>query len=437
MGASLLLSLIAAGPVLATHVAPELVEGNPVCTGEGGPSGPSLGFDSGIKLEPQPPTEGDYTVGPGTVTISDIDTSVNPATFTWTSDGVTVLAVIVKGGPNANVYYYNDPPDAPAATTDDGLHAPNGFSHVEICYDDTPPPPETGDLKVTKDVKGGPEGFEGSFDIEVDCGEAGQFEETIDYPDPGKVVIEDIDAGAECTVTEVGGSDAPDGFEWGDVTYTGNPATIMSGQKVTVGVVNELVERPETPTLVIEKSHDAPLVNGLPSANEGDRVGYFLDYFVTNGPVEDAIIEDVLPVGVTYVVGSAGDSLSGEFLFNGYDDATRTLTWLATEVTANGFVSYEISIDADAAELAQPLTNTACISSDDTDEDCDDADVFVGAPPLAETSNPTPPQTDVLGPTETSASGASMLLVLLALAGVVLAVVFVAPTPASIRKRMR
>jgi hypothetical protein len=129
LGAVLLLGLVAAAPVAATHVDPVLKDGNPNCT-TGGQQGEGLGFDHGVKIDP--PAEGTVDVGNGTVTISDIDNSVNPATFTWTSSGVTVLAVIVKGGSNANVYFYNPP----ATTTDDGLHAPNGFSHIEICYND-------------------------------------------------------------------------------------------------------------------------------------------------------------------------------------------------------------------------------------------------------------------------------------------------------------
>jgi hypothetical protein len=136
LGASLLATLVVAGPVAATHVTPVLKDGNPVCSGPGGPAGESLGFaNEGVKIDP--PAEGTFDVGDGTVTISDIDTSVNPATFTWTSEGVVVLAVIVKGGSNANVYFYNPPP----TTTDDGLHAPNGFSHIEICWEAAPPPP--------------------------------------------------------------------------------------------------------------------------------------------------------------------------------------------------------------------------------------------------------------------------------------------------------
>jgi uncharacterized repeat protein (TIGR01451 family) len=423
LGASLLLSMVAAGPVLATHVEPVLYEGNPVCSGPGGPAGESLGFaNEGVKQDP--PAEATIDVGPGTV---DVDITA-AGVFTWTSHDVTILAVIVKGGPNANVYFYNPPP----TTTDSGLHAPQGFSHIEFCWE---APPPDGSLRITKDLEGGPAEFDGSVDIVVDCGEEGTFNKEIDFPD-GEVIIDDLEPGTECEVTEVDAPNAPEGFEWGDPTFTGNPATIVSDTTVTIAIVNHLNEIPQTPTLVIEKSNDATLVNNLPSADEGDTVTYTLDYTLTNGPVDNGIIEDVLPVGVTYVTDSATDSANGEFVFDGYDAATRTLTWLATEVTENGSVSYEATVDEDAAELAQPLTNTACIDSDQTDEDCADSDVFVGAPPLAETSVPTPPQTDI-GSTEGSASGGSMLLVLLALAGIALAVVFVAPTPASLRKRIK
>ena len=129
-------------------------------------------------------------------------------------------------------------------------------------------------------------------------------------------------------------------------------------------------------------------------------------------------------------------TLYDEFTFIGYTAATRTLRWEADEVTKDGSLTYQATIDEGAAELQQPLTNTACISSDDTEEDCDPSDVFVNVPPQAETAVPhTAPPTDTVAGDEASASGPSILLVLMALAGIALAVFFVAPTPASIRKR--
>jgi hypothetical protein len=292
-----------------------------------------------------------------------------------------------------------------------------------------------GTIKINKLVEGGPEGFTGSFDITVDCGDQ-QFSGTIQFPNPGFIEFAGVKVGAECTVTEESMSAAPDGFEWGPVTYSSNPTTIPGGKVTEVDVVNHLNEG-LTPDLTIEKSNDAPGVGETP-LESGDTVGFKLDYTLANGPVDDGIIEDVLPAGLTYVTGSATDSANGEFVFDGYDSATRTLTWLATEVTENGSVTYEATVDAGAAELVQPLTNTACIDSADTEEDCAESDVFVGEPPLAETAPPnTAPPTDIAGTNDSSAPGGSLLLVLLALAGIGLALVFVAPTPAAIRKRMR
>src|SRR5688572_25444067 len=109
-----------------------------------------------------------------------------------------------------------------------------------------------GSLRITKDVEGGPGGFSGDFDIHVDCGAAGSFNRTISFPDPGFVVITGIDAKAECTVSETDTPNAPSGFEWGDPTFTGNPATIDSGRTVTVGVVNHLNLVP-APALTVDK----------------------------------------------------------------------------------------------------------------------------------------------------------------------------------------
>ena len=63
--------------------------------------------------------------------------------FSWTAAaGVTVEAVVMKGGPQYNVYYYQAP-DGPALSTDAGLASPvnasggpAGISHVTICYTD-------------------------------------------------------------------------------------------------------------------------------------------------------------------------------------------------------------------------------------------------------------------------------------------------------------
>lgn len=95
------------------------------------------------------------------VTITVHSTDLGP-TFDWDSD-IGIDAVIVKGGPNVNVYTYDPPAES---FGDEGLHAqvnPNndkyyGLSHIDFCYDlgDTPPstaPPTTAPPSTTSTTK--------------------------------------------------------------------------------------------------------------------------------------------------------------------------------------------------------------------------------------------------------------------------------------------
>ena len=155
----------------------------------------------------------------------------------------------------------------------------------------------------------------------------------------------------------------------------------------------------------------------------------------------DGVITDVLPVGITYVVDSASDSENNEFIFQGYDDATRTLTWTAEDVTEDGSVTYQATIDEGAAELDQPLVNVATIDSAETEPDDDDSPVFVPTIPAGATATPriTLPPTDTLA-SDTPASsnpGFALMLVLLALAAVTLVLGLVTPVPVSVRERSR
>ena len=113
---------------------------------------------------------------------------------------------------------------------------------------------------------------------------------------------------------------------------------------------------------------------------------------LTNG-----VITDVLPIGLTYVEGSATNS--AEFTFvPPFNTTTRTLTWTAANVTASGTVTYKAKVNKGAAALDQPLTNIATIDSAQTAPSSDTSDVFVPVPPLAETHVPTAPPTDTRRP---------------------------------------
>ena len=102
-------------------------------------------------------------------------------------------------------------------------------------------------------------------------------------------------------------------------------------------------------------------------------------------------------------------------------------------MTTTGSVTYQAKVDAGAAKLAQPLTNVATIDSDQTTPVEDTSNVFV-FPAAVQTA----PPTDVAGTSgDSSVTGGSMLFVLLGLAGIGLAVVLAAPTPASIRNKRR
>jgi hypothetical protein len=111
------------GTAGATHVTPTQVPGNATC-----PAGTT-------ELKVEPVESGTFTDGTLTVTLV-----VTGNTFSFTSN-IGVDVVIVKGGPNANVYTY-DPP-GPESTGDTGLSAPInpktgvpfGLSHISFCYD--------------------------------------------------------------------------------------------------------------------------------------------------------------------------------------------------------------------------------------------------------------------------------------------------------------
>jgi hypothetical protein len=117
----------------------EPVEGNPGCA-DIAPDGVTW-----IELKVQAPADGQFTDGTLTVNL-DVSSTSDGQVFDWDSN-IGVDAVIVKGGPDANVYVYN-----PESMGDTGLHAPEnasgmfaGLSHISFCYDVEAPttPPTT------------------------------------------------------------------------------------------------------------------------------------------------------------------------------------------------------------------------------------------------------------------------------------------------------
>ena len=182
--------------------------------------------------------------------------------------------------------------------------------------------------------------------------------------------------------------------------------------------------------LTIEKSftgNTLPDVGGHPQAKVGDTLTYTLAYTLTNGPVHNAVITDVLPAGLAD--GAPFDISDG----GTYNAGTRTITWHLGTLSSSGTVTYKIKVAATApAVLNQPFVNTATIDSDETQPDSDTAAILVPAPP----KTITPPNTATdSNPAPASNPGLNLMLVLLGLAGLVTVVGVLTPAPARARRR--
>jgi uncharacterized repeat protein (TIGR01451 family) len=194
-------------------------------------------------------------------------------------------------------------------------------------------------------------------------------------------------------------------------------------------------------SLVIEKSFTGNTAGtdpdlDVPAANIGDTLHYSLAY-TGSGPLTNAVITDALPKGLEYVAGSAKGN--DDFSDGTYDSASRTITWHAKGVLpdpASGTVAYDVKVLVTAPEFAQPLVNLATIDSDETAPDTDTASVAVLAPP--EQATATPPATSTIAPEAAPSNpGFTLMLILLAMAGLTLGIGFVTPAPERVRRRNR
>ena len=177
---------------------------------------------------------------------------------------------------------------------------------------------------------------------------------------------------------------------------------------------------------------------GVPSAKIGDTLHYTLHY-TGAGPIADATITDVLPIGLQYVAGTALGN--ADFNDGTYNAGTRTITWVskgALPDPASGDVTYDVKVLVTAPDQPQPLVNLATIVGHTPTgselSDSDTASVAVLAPPL----ELTPPPTNTLTPeTGTSNPGFALMLILLGVAGLALGIGFVTPAPQRVRRRNR
>jgi uncharacterized repeat protein (TIGR01451 family) len=219
-------------------------------------------------------------------------------------------------------------------------------------------------------------------------------------------------------------------------TYENTASATAANDGSDSATASVIVACPGVPSLGILKSVDGasggtdPIL-GVPLAKVGDTLTYTLTYAGVE-ELTNAVITDVLPVGLQYVDGSAAGDANFDFV--SYVDATRTLTWTAATLAdgANGSVTYDVKVLASAPDEPQPLINVATIDSDETEPDDDTQSVAVLAPPLGLTP---PPTSTIDAPSGSSNPGFALMLVLLGIAGFAVVVGFVTPVPDRVRRR--
>jgi fimbrial isopeptide formation D2 family protein/uncharacterized repeat protein (TIGR01451 family) len=138
------------------------------------------------------------------------------------------------------------------------------------------------------------------------------------------------------------------------------------------------------PTLVIDKAANVEsiTITGPNNALVATPavVTWTLSYTLTNGPVTNAVISDVIPTGFTFLDAANGGALSGS-----------TITWNLGTLTSSGSVSFRTTVNPTTISRVGPTVNIATIDSSETapDQGQDSVTVAVIPPPLA--GNPTPP----------------------------------------------
>lgn len=142
--------------VINAAVAPIVISGNPNCAALNASNDPAFAHitsNHGFKTDPPATGNFPFTNGgnreltggaPADPANSLTVTLLSNSTFDWSSTR-SITAVIVKGGPHANVYPYN-----PAASGDQVLSTVSGqdISHIEVCFG-----PPAASVTIVKDAQ--------------------------------------------------------------------------------------------------------------------------------------------------------------------------------------------------------------------------------------------------------------------------------------------
>jgi hypothetical protein len=201
--------------------------------------------------------------------------------------GITIDAVVVKGGPAYNVY-------STSSGTDDGNHVPpaedtpteyisplNGggnvptVSHWFICYSGEVPPPATGSLAVTKVVIPVPAGqtpveaIPASFTVHVECDDETTADLVLPVIEEGVPnftgVVTGIEDGAICTVEETTALPTGGTVAYTPITVTTDGVEVFGGEQTEVTVTNDFSGVEVEPADVVEQPPAAAPVAAAPA----------------------------------------------------------------------------------------------------------------------------------------------------------------------------
>jgi len=166
-----------------------------------------------------------------------------------------------------------------------------------------------------------------------------------------------------------------------------NVATITASHHAELKPEASVTVQCPGPALVIEKVADKHVVDVTAGPTKNTTVTWTLSYSLQNGPVTNAVINDPIPTGLSYVHGSASNG-------GVYDPATRTLTWTFPQLSASGTVSFRTTVD-NGVGGGVSFTNVTTIESEETpsDEGHDTIKTVEQAPPKAATPTPSVPNT--------------------------------------------
>src|SRR5919197_1757316 len=244
LGVAALFAMASVGAARASTVAPTVQLGNVNSCADVAPGTHEITIDS---------PSGSGTFNDGTLTGS-YAVSGGLTTFAWTSDTVPVNVVVVKGGPDANVYDYGA-----GALGDEGLVSPdNGganvpaISHVLLCYGRPVPPPPPAKGKIIVEKKTDPAGAEQLFtfhpsanlgDADFQLADGG---EQVFESDPGSYTVEELPTDG-WTLTKLscdGGVDSTVDYSTADRTAQ---IDLASGETIICTFTNTKNAPPENP----------------------------------------------------------------------------------------------------------------------------------------------------------------------------------------------